>query len=79
MDVNEQLHSPDSQTGQATGGRSGHSKSTPLSSVDSYLTRKEMLEFRQGFCEILYLLLNLHITQEIDTATDIPYIDIHLN
>jgi hypothetical protein len=77
MDVNEQLHSLNSQTGQATGGRSGYPKTTPLSSVDSFVTRKEMLEFRQGFCEILFSLLNLHITKEIDT--EIPYMDIHLN
>ena len=77
MDVYEQLHSLRSQTGQATGGRSDYSKTTPLSSNDSYVTRKEMLEFRQGFCEILFLLLNLHITKEIDVET--PYMDIHLN
>jgi hypothetical protein len=77
MDVNEQLHSLNSQTGQATGGRSGNSKTTPLSPAGSYVTRKEMLEFRQGFCEILFLLLNLHITKEIDM--EIPYMDIHLN
>lgn len=76
MDVNEQLHSLSSQTGQAIGRHSGNSQTTSVS-IDSHVTRKEMLEFRQGFCEILFLLLNLHVTKEIDT--EIPYMDIHLN
>ncbi len=77
MDVNELLHSLSSQTGQATGGRSGDSKTTPLSIGNSYVTRKEMLELRRSLCELLFLLLNLHVTSEIDS--EIPYMDIHLN
>jgi hypothetical protein len=77
MDVNELLQSLSSQTGQAAGGRSGDPKTTSQSKADSYVTKKEMVELRQSLCELLFLLLNLHITSEIDM--EIPYMDIHLN
>jgi hypothetical protein len=77
MDVNELLQSLSNQSRQAAGGRSGDPKATPQSNGNLYVTRKEIQQLRRDLCELLNLLLNLHVTSEIDM--EIPYMDIHLN
>ena len=77
MDVNELLQSLSSQVSQTAGGRSIDPKTAPQRNANSYVTKKEMQELRRDLCELLNLLLNLHVTSEIET--EIPYMDIHLN
>jgi hypothetical protein len=77
MDVNELLQSLSGETDQVATNRSGESKAAPSGYNNAYVTRQEILELRRNLCELLRLLLNLHVTSALET--EVPYMDIYLN
>ncbi len=77
MDVNELLQSLSGKTDQVTNNRSGESKAAPSGHGNTYVTKQEILELRRNLCELLRLLLNLHVTSALEM--EVPYMDIYLN
>ncbi len=77
MDVNELRQSLRSEAGRAAAGPPGDARIDPARSAGTYVTRQEIMELRRNLCELLGLLLNLHVTSSLDA--EVPYMDIYLN
>ncbi len=77
MDVNELIQSLSGEAGRAAAGPSGDTRIDPAKSGKTYVTRQEIMELRRDLCELLGLLLNLHVTSSLDV--EVPYMDIYLN
>ncbi len=77
MDVNELLQSLSGEADRTAAGPHSDTGIDSAGSTRTYVTRQEITELRRNLCELLGLLLNLHVTSSLDA--EVPYMDIYLN